>query len=68
VKIAILAASLACLYRLHVRVAMGSASLSMTGLPWFFAGVVAAVAVALVLVIRKAVTESFWIAPLRRSA
>jgi len=51
---------LACLYRMHVTVAMGDASLSMTGLAWFFAGTAAAVAVALVLVIRKAVAESPW--------
>jgi hypothetical protein len=38
----------------------------MTGLAWFFTGVVVAVAVTLVLVIRKAAGEGFG--PLRRSA
>jgi hypothetical protein len=62
-----LVAVLACLSRVHVTVAMGSASLSMTGLAWVFALSAAAVAVAAVLVIRKAAAEGFWIAPLRRS-
>jgi len=65
--LAILAA-LACLYRMHVTVAMGGASLSMTGLAWMFAAATVAVAAGLVLVVRKAVTEGPWIVPRRRIA
>ena len=64
----VLAAVLACLSRVHVTVAMGQASLTMPGLAWLLVGVASTAAVALVLVIRKATAEGFWIAPLRRSA
>jgi hypothetical protein len=60
---AALAAALVFLYRLHVTVAMGPASLTMTGLAWFFSGVAVAVAVLLVVVVRKVVTDSAWIVP-----
>jgi len=61
--LAALAAVLACLSRVHVTVSMGPASLSMTGLAWFFAGTAVAVAVVLAVVIRKMAAEFFWIAP-----
>ena len=63
-----LAAAFACLYRMHVTVSMGGASLSMTGLAWFAVAVVLAVAVLLVLVIRKMAREGPWIVPRRRFA
>jgi hypothetical protein len=56
-------AALVCLYRMHVTVSVGPASLSMTGLAWFFAGVAVAVAVLLVVVIRKAVADGPWNVP-----
>jgi hypothetical protein len=66
--IAALVVSLGCLSRMHVTVAMGSASVSMTGLAWFFTGVVVAVAVTLVLVIRRAAADGLRVAPRRRTA
>ena len=64
----VILAALACLYRMHVTVTMGGASLSMTGLAWMFAAATVAVAAGLVLVVRKAVTEGPWIVPRRRIA
>jgi hypothetical protein len=66
--LAALAAVLACLSRVHVTVSMGAASLSMTGLAWFFSGVAVAVVVVLVVVIRKAVADGPGVVPRGRIA
>jgi hypothetical protein len=64
----VIVAFLACLSRTHITVALGPASLCMTGLAWFVAAVITAAVVLLVLVIRKAVADGPGIVPRRRTA
>ena len=63
-----LAAALACLSRLHVTVAMGSASLSMTGLAWLVIGLAVAVVAVLAVIIRKMTADGPGIVPRGRNA
>jgi len=58
-----IAVPLALLYRMHITVALGSLSLSMPGLAWFFAGTAGAAAVLLVLVIRKMAADGPGVVP-----